>query len=339
MTDQLTFVYYQGGAYGTFFEWCLNYFTDSDFPEDLPFLDSTGSAHRFNNGNFIWNVAEFEQLKQSGLPKFFRGHPGAFTDVHDLINTPKSYGRVLSIDLQELTSVTANGIFLHYSTDKSWLWGINNQIEKAALTTTLPMEIALKLIKEHNLPKDQYPLVLEHGVDYIKASLVHSGISELSLAWNKSSIDNLDLWELRELLSLYFIGEKIDHCNGQIFNAVKTEFPNILVIDIFDLKNNFKEIIKEIIKPIGPLVREDKIDEVYSQWIARQIHCNKDTLIQNIVHSLVNDIEFNWPKLTLIDEAFLQHYLRVQGYEIKCWNLNMFPTNTNDFLPLLELNQ
>lgn len=340
MTIDSTFIYYQGGAFGTFFEWCLNYFTDQDFPEELPFLDSTGSAHKFKSGNFIWSATEFDQLRESKLPRFFRAHPGTISDEANKYTTiPKSYDKVLSIELDKLTSVTANGIFLHYTADKSWLWGLNNLIEKGALTSTLSLEQAIALMKEHCLPEDQYPLLLESGVNYLKASLIHSGAAKLSTQWGKSSIHEMDTWELRELLSLYAVGERFDSSDAEIFNTISTKFPNIVVLDILDLRDNFNEVIKKFISLIGlPLVREDKLDEVHQQWLLRQVHKDKDTLVQTIVHSLINNLEFSWTTLTLIDESFLQHYLRMQGYNIKCWNLNEFPTNTKDFLPLLETN-
>lgn len=71
-----------------------------------------------------------------------------------------------------------------------------------------------------------------------------------------------------------------------------------------------------------------------------QCHMNKDLLCNQIVESIITNEYFDWSAtaLTFIDEAMIQKLLRDAGVQLRCYNLNIFPTNTKDFLPLLEIH-
>ena len=44
------------------------------------------------------------------------------------------------------------------------------------------------------------------------------------------------------------------------------------------------------------------------------------------------------PCQTMLDEAYVQHCLREQGYEIRCDGLDTFPTNSSDLRELIYEN-
>jgi len=333
MTNNPTLIYYAPGAYGTFIEWCLNYFTDLNFSETLPFTN-TGSSHNFY-GNFTWNEFEFNHFVYS--QSFMRGHPGSFNnEASKLLELPKSYENLLSVELNEFVNTNINVVFLYFSTG-SWIWGINNYIEKVSSAKHLTYNQKISFLNSKRIPEEKHIIFGYTGIELIKKSLIYSGASKFVSQWGKSSIDDLELWELREFLSLYYPLERIDNTDNQIFDNIKNKFTNILMIEISELRDNFEETLKKIITKTGrQIVREEKINEIYSEWIEIQEYKNKDALIHKIVYNLINVVDFSWNQLTLIDESFLQYYLRLAGIEIKCWGLNEFPTNTHDFLPLLE---
>ena len=77
---------------------------------------------------------------------------------------------------------------------------------------------------------------------------------------------------------------------------------------------------------------------IYNQWIVKQKYINADQQIDKIVNALINNIELEWEtyELTFFDEIAIQRKLLDNNIKIKCYNLNQFPTNTRNFLPLLE---
>ena len=81
ITSNTLAIYYQPGAYGTFVEWCVNYFTDLSFGEDLPFTPK-GSSHKFA-GNPCWSLSAYEEMFNNLIEyKFIRGHPGIFNNQY-----------------------------------------------------------------------------------------------------------------------------------------------------------------------------------------------------------------------------------------------------------------
>ena len=97
--------------------------------------------------------------------------------------------------------------------------------------------------------------------------------------------------------------------------------------------DNFKDTIISLLDYCQlDIVNLDKIEEVYQSWISYQYHYFKDRILNDIIESILNNTYYDWKqyKLTLVDEALIQYYLRQHNIEIKCYNLNSFPTNTDD---------
>jgi hypothetical protein len=81
----------------------------------------------------------------------------------------------------------------------------------------------------------------------------------------------------------------------------------------------------------------EPLQQVYRHWLTLQKQINKDQICNQIVNSLRDKIPFNWShcNLSIVDEAWIQKTLRDNHVEIRCHGLDVFPTNTEDFLPLL----
>ena len=54
------------------------------------------------------------------------------------------------------------------------------------------------------------------------------------------------------------------------------------------------------------------------------------------MHNTVNNVLFEWNKVSIISEAIVQQRLRSLGYEIRCDGLNNFPTDSHTLGNLLE---
>ena len=75
----------------------------------------------------------------------------------------------------------------------------------------------------------------------------------------------------------------------------------------------------------------EDIGAVTEKWLSLQKHLNKDAVCQSIVDSVINSTYYDWSdqKLTVYDEAFVQWTLRdLHGLGMRCYNVNVFPTNT-----------
>lgn len=290
-----TSIIFNAGSYGTFIEWCINYFSNPEFPQEYPFNEN-GNSHKFC-GNHLLNingVKEYVNNPNSDKNLIVRFHPKTYENESIIEN------------LEYIESRFKNIIFI-YSNFDTLLWNINNKFSKVWDEGWL----------EHN----------------------HLEILENLKKWNNAiHPSKMQTWEKREFLSLYIYKQHLSEVELELLIEIIPKYNNLLFVDITDLRDNFKETLIKILDYCKlNIINFDKIDEVYNKWIEKQYHKNKDELIKKIVYSILNNIDMNWgnENLTIIDESFIQMELRNNGYEIKCFNLNEFPTSTKDLKPLL----
>jgi hypothetical protein len=341
---QQNLIIYPAGCYGTFLEWLLNYLQNPNMPD--PFLEN-GSSHAYI-GNLI-NPPErlFKYLKTGQkLPLLSRIHPNIFEKVNEherLYQT--SYDKIIQEDIDFLKKHFDNILILTFNED-SKLWAQNNMLKKVYFDeqTFKILEKKYNLSPEKNkelLTKDLIEK-LRHHIDKEVTSSTSTFKKDNLLGWNKHSVYDFEVWELRELLSLYwFTGTE-----GQViaWNIIEHSNSDVLVVTINQFKENFKTTIKLIIKhfalDIDATKIDEKLDRIYKNWKLLQQDINKDEFCKKIIYSVLNNLYLEWDKgyLSLLDEAWLQKSLRDSGLELKCYNLNNFPCNTKDIQLLLEKN-
>lgn len=109
-------IIFSGGGYGTFTEWCLNYFSDESFSEMLPFT-KTGSSCKFA-GNLYNSFAGIVKYVNSDLNyPIVRCHPKTLEDENILDNLKfinQNFKKVIYLSI----------------THKSVAWSINNKFDK-----------------------------------------------------------------------------------------------------------------------------------------------------------------------------------------------------------------
>ena len=107
--------------------------------------------------------------------------------------------------------------------------------------------------------------------------------------------------------------------------------------DLFDTNKN---VFSEIINRIGLTVTTDsaimKVNQ--QQWIAQQRYHNSQHRCNAWVEDILNDRNTPTPCQTILDEAYVQHCLREQGYEIRCDGLNNFPKTSSELKELIYEN-
>jgi hypothetical protein len=152
--------------------------------------------------------------------------------------------------------------------------------------------------------------------------------------WGKSNLDGMEVWEIREFLSYYIIPQHLSET--EIDKLAACQSASLLKIEIQELFDNFETVIKQLLQYCNLSLVRDDFDSIYKEWAALQKHAAKDKVVDNIIKSVIGNISCEWEELTIVDEAIIQMRLRdLHQLELKCYNLNVFPTNTNDLRKLL----
>ena len=295
-------IVYGGGCYGTFINWCLQYFSDLNFDINLP-ITNTGSAHNLPD-NMICVESQFPF---SSLPEYL-------SKPNDHLNIVRMHwSGLLGWKDRYTESVTDRINLLEKSFDK--------------IIFLVPTEKTLLWIADNKFSK------ITHRKNLTEHFILDPEVRQNLKNWPVEDLDNIEPWILREWLSFYYYNSFKSECG---INAV-TEFERSgKVITCEDLRDHFKETIKQCINYIGKeLVREEELDSVYDSWIKKQYFINSIDLVENIVDSVIKDKDLNWNDLTFTQEVWIQMMLREQGYEIKCHGLNDFPTNSKQLRELI----
>ena len=272
---------YPPGAYGTFLEWCFNYFT-GQLPvgqQSYPFIAATGSAHRFKGNHFKRSQKPFDnELWLSDIDTYISSsHTVQFARTH------ADY-----YDMQEY-------INLYHGNVKKFLYIRPSRDRLLLILNNIMNKIPKNRLKEQ--------------------SHVHTK-------------EGMDTWEIRESISFWF--------NDHLVYADKyyKVNDNCLIIELNNLLFNLESTLDKIFDQLGlkwSTEHRADINNIIDQWLDLQMHINKDVLCQRIIDSVLSNEDFEWSdqNLSIYDEAYIQWALRdLHGHSLRCYNLNVFPTNT-----------
>jgi len=339
MTKQNLIVFH-GGCYGTFFEWIFNLLENPSI--DLPFLDD-GSSHDFI-GNFLWPRERlFQHMSSGNTHRFSRMHLGVYEEQNRFDNChTDEYHKVIDRELNFLLEHFDRLMVIVYD-HESMLWQAHNTFDKVIFThenfenEMIPYGYSKEAFK--SLFSHDPVARLKHSIELeLQTDLSPFTVTNL-MGWHKSDINDFDIWELRELLSFYWF----TRTDGEIDAWEKVKLlhqDKILFLSITDIKKNFIDTVIKSAQHFDVPVPDEmvsRLNEIYEKWLPLQKQINKDSICRQVVESLLDEILFDWSNcnLSILDEAWIQKTLRDNHVEIKCHNLNVFPTNTEDFLPLL----
>jgi len=217
---------------------------------------------------------------------------------HEIIRTHLKLSKTDSIinNIQEIADGVGRAILLH-PTASTTLLTINNKYEKV------------------------------WGIGWLKA--MNHVFEHRLQGWGSKNVDDLERWQLRDFLSTYLMDEfRID---TDLERVLEYSHPNLIKVSVDQLLHNFEPTIRQLLAVCGFPIQRTNFDEVYREWISRQIHISKDQLVADIVEHVAADREYEWAGLTLVDEAFVQMQLRdLHHQELKCYNLNEFPATTRE---------
>jgi len=337
-------ILYSGGAYGTFIEWCCNYFSGKFRSDTLPPFSENGSCHLNQKAPMVsvFPPSFCKYIESSNTYPFIRLHEASINEKDAYEITQGNLHNVLIDNLSYLTQHVKKVIYI-YPTETSIYWINNNAYYKINFADRFgpDNESARIFFKNQNLSDQQIEIQLVNGIDRLRAEINYqTDMRDNVMRWNPSGdVQKLNLWELRELSSEYHFDRMQNGLlDKEILGDLAKNFPTVKFIPVDQLRDNFHNTIIDILEHFEiDIVNWNKIDNIYSLWLPKQLYINADKNISLIVDALINRIPLDWStwNITFIDEFIIQRLLLDSGVEIACYNLNKFPTNTAGFLPFL----
>jgi hypothetical protein len=281
---------FAGGSYGTYLEWLLTTLT-TDCPIVEPLRLDSGSSHNFR-GNHLINMAGWNKYTTNTEQHF------QFVRLHPKTEKKES----ITASLETILSSVDRVIYLYPDSD-SILLNINNYYTK--------------------IWKNWWTWMFNNEINPDK---IYNN-------WSidpTTPMDQIPIWIKREFLSYYLLPSWFDQVEW--FHPAKWNHNRCYTLLITDLLDNIEQVLEEIktstnltfVKPIKSIL------PLHKKMLNLQQHRGQDLLCYKIINSIVNDIEFSWDDqlLPLPSQSYIQWRLRELGYEIKCHDLNLFPTNS-----------
>ena len=298
MKDTLV-IAYNGGAYGTYLEWALNTLTSTETVV-APFTTvsrQTGTSHRSKFGQQLGNgIHGWRKYLLSDLCR-------STVRLHPKIHKDQS----LACNLNEIAN-NCSRLILIYPDREHELLCINNYISKTYSGT----DIYSGPLKDVDLEEIYKNFPVERG----------------------TAVKNIPRWILREHLSYYLIPAWRDQVEW--FLPDHWQHKNCMIVYVSDLLYNFETTINSVAHFWQKTLAQDVkcLTAHHDQMLSLQQHLNDDQLCQHIVESTVSNTPFEWSPQSLVNESWIQWRLRSLGFDLRCHELNCFPTNS---LTLREL--
>lgn len=149
--------------------------------------------------------------------------------------------------------------------------------------------------------------------------------------WNSfaKNINNLDKWQARECLSYVVEGYYAEHNN--ILNSVNTDWLILNTDEIlYDLPGTMLNIFSYLDS------EPDSIQELNNfnvRWYEKQQYIlNEYNCVCTIMEDIFNkNSKRHWEKVSVVGEAIVQARIRKHDINIKCYGMNDFPKNYDEF--------
>ena len=134
-------------------------------------------------------------------------------------------------------------------------------------------------------------------------------------------------WMIRESVSLW-VGAEMESTMSYY-----TDIKGLHVSSV-DVIENIDRVIRDVANYLNVQYNEPDL-LAHREYVSRQISHGVQKRCTQWASDIINGIESENPCTTLMDEAYVQHLLRTQGYEIKCDGLNSFPKTSLELKELI----
>ena len=274
-----------------------------------------------------------------------------------LIFPPGCYGTFLSKCVYELTNLSGKTseqftekIFEFDSAGSSHDFRHNIESKKHIEYGHLPTmqynnsDIIISVVpcQDHSLDyynnqfiKEQHQQVIQ----YIETMFTTEEIQKkLFDNWNYANGFNCKTprWILREWCSLW-----LKNCLDNGYNSdLYASLPAKIYVNTQELFLDLYEVLENISNRLNLKLYASfsQVKALQNKFVQAQRSHNIQTRCNFWVNKILGDLNSESPCVTLFDEAWVQHRLRLFGYEIQCDGLNNLPTNARDLTKLIYKN-
>ena len=319
----------------TFLDWSINYLSGQDkiLNQRLGWIDLVDNpVEKINaHGHKKNHPSGLEQT--TNCVNFLQQH-SEFATMYPIPLSPNKAATELgknisNIDQEDWIKIS-DYTNVEYNQMLHWLDDQKAKIIVVATDKTSPLYITAN-IRSHDLlfHVEKTP----ESVQEIRDSKDHVFFKDSVSTWGRLGLINL--WDVRERLAL---DSRPFHITSELLNLSFNHF----WIDSRDLWFNGNKKITEILNWADIDIDQSRVNqwtEVYKQWQSIQISSLEFQFnYQHMVDCVVNG--WSYPiNLTFDQEVVIQHCLIYQhNLNLKTWQLEKFPSNTNQLHELLESN-
>ena len=158
--------------------------------------------------------------------------------------------------------------------------------------------------------------------------IINDKLQQFNTDWESFAI-----WQMREYISYWLVDCLRSLGDTTLYDSIGGRC--ISTVELFD--SDFVKTFSCIASDIGLNVTDvEELYEHHRKFVAIQKFNNIQVKCEQWVDDVLYSNDAMSPCLTIFDEAYVQHLLRQRGFEIKCYQLNKFPTNSRDLNRLLE---
>lgn len=154
---------------------------------------------------------------------------------------------------------------------------------------------------------------------------LNSLINKFESFENFDRLATVDRYVLREFISFWII----DVLNSSYGLETVEKYKAIgakMVIHADDIHNNYSDTIERIAQKFNLITKPaELISQKYNNFSSAQKFHKMQETCDNWLDNFLKGENCSFPGLTIIDEAYVQAKLRMNGFDIKCLGINEWP--------------
>ena len=288
-----TTVAFQGGTYGMYVQWVL-YSLLVDGPVQSPFEHSTSHSKSYIDKKFIDDGIILRD--HATIDNFHSNSNLQLSVIHPITQHDQKFHKEMN-----MISDLVDRVIIPYCDHATYLLCVNNYMLKIFLNR----KKALHWISPEDIKRGW-------GMNY----------------------DQAPPWVLRE----YYSMNVFDTWNQTIdwFAPDHYHNPKCLFVFVHDLFYNFIDTVEQIRQHLEVEWIRDPAEllPLHQRNISNQTYKSQDRMAQSILNSVCGGPAMDWvsTSITVYTEAYIQRRLQQLGYMLKCNELNVFPTSTEQLL-------